>query len=82
LIRDNYLLQRSAYLQRQQTGFLMPPEDPAKLAQLIQQILDLPAEKKIQIKQAAHRRVEQHFNKTVMLEKTLNIYQQLLNKPL
>ena len=61
------------------TGWLVEPSNPVKLAEKIQEVLDLPQEKD-KIGMNARRRVREKFCLNVMLEETMGVYEYLLNK--
>lgn len=58
------------------TGLLVPPRDPAALAQALLYLLRYPEQGKT-FGEAGRRRVEQHFTSTQMARRTMQIYQQL-----
>lgn len=61
-----------------ETGFLVPPADPKALADKINLLLRDPDLAR-QYGQAGRRRVEQHFSWSSIADKTLQMYQGLLN---
>ena len=61
------------------TGWLVEPSNPVKLAEKIQEVLDLPQEKKDKIGMNARRRVREKFCLNVMLEETMGVYEYLLS---
>lgn len=63
-----------------QTGWLLPPVDPAAWAAAMGRALTLAAAEKEAMRQAARRRVETLFDKKIMLAKTLAVYDELLHK--
>jgi len=62
-----------------ETGFLVPPGDPAALAQKLDAILDLPDAARQRYGQAARESVQKNFSIAQTCQKTLAIYRQLLN---
>ena len=60
------------------TGFLVPPNDPQALADVLDKILALPAGEKLKIQQAARKSVSESFSKDLMCEKTLSVYKEIL----
>jgi len=59
------------------TGLLVPPRDPAALAQAIQSLLDDPARARI-MGLAGRRRVEEHFSLAAVVSQTQALYDVLL----
>ena len=57
-----------------ETGFLVPPADPAKLAETLDQVLDLPENEKSRIASAAVESVRTSFSVERMCAKTLELY--------
>ena len=62
------------------TGWLVNPNDEKDLAEKILEVLDLSQEKKDLVGSNARTRVKQNFNINSMLDKTLNLYEELLQK--
>lgn len=60
-----------------ETGFVVPPEDPAKLAEVINRLFDNP-QLADQMGRNARRRYETHFTPQVMANAYADIYQNLL----
>lgn len=60
------------------TGWLVPPGDPAALAQALDTILNLTEEQRNQLAHAAITHIHQNFTKDIMAEKTLAVYAELL----
>jgi glycosyltransferase involved in cell wall biosynthesis len=58
-------------------GFLVPPRDPTSLAQAITRLLDDPDLRR-RMGQAGRERVIEHFSVERMVERTQNLYEQLL----
>lgn len=63
-----------------QTGFLVPPDNAHALAHMITQVLQLSNTTKSAIHDQAKNRANTFFNKDVMLEKTLALYQSLIER--
>merc|ERR1711991_106122 len=61
------------------TGWLVEPSNPKKLAEKIQEVLDLPQEKKDKIGMNARRRVVEKFCLDAMLKETMDVYEYLLS---
>jgi len=59
------------------TGLLVPPRDPPALAEAITHLLDAP-DLRYRMGQAGQERVLQHFSIERMVERTQNLYDQLL----
>lgn len=59
------------------TGLLVPPRDPAALAQAIRHLLEHPA-LRVQFGEAGRRRVEQGFTAERMARQTVQVYHQLM----
>ncbi|MBQ1568588.1 MAG: glycosyltransferase family 4 protein [Kiritimatiellae bacterium] len=57
-----------------ETGFLVPPADPAKLAETLDKVLDLPENEKSRIASAAVESVRTSFSVERMCAKTLELY--------
>ena len=62
------------------TGWLVNPNDEKDLAEKILEVLELSQEKKDLVGSNARTRVKQNFNIISMLDKTLNLYEELLQK--
>ncbi len=58
----------------EQTGFLIPPENPSLLAKTILNIHALTQTQQVAIKNQARENVLKEFTKNVMCEQTLNLY--------
>jgi len=56
-----------------ETGFLVPPQDPAALADRIAYLLDNPDEAR-KMGQAGKKHIERHFSLRTMVDKTVDIY--------
>jgi len=61
------------------TGFLVPPRDPAALAQAICRLLDSP-ELAARFGQAGRKRVTERFSLERMVQETESLYLDLLNR--
>ena len=62
------------------TGRLVNPNDEKNLAEKILEVLDFPQEKKDLVGSNARTRIKNYFNIDTMLDKTLNLYEELLKK--
>ncbi|MFN7662462.1 MAG: glycosyltransferase family 4 protein [Alphaproteobacteria bacterium] len=62
-----------------ETGFLFPPEDSRSLAYIIEKVLDMPLEERQKMQQKAIAHIRKHFDNTIMLTKTLKVYQDVLS---
>ncbi len=60
-----------------ETGFLVPPGDPAALADRITYLLDHPDEAR-RMGQAGKKHIEEHFSLKTMVDKTVEIYEQAI----
>jgi glycosyltransferase involved in cell wall biosynthesis len=60
-----------------ETGFLVPPEDPAALADRIAYLLDNPDEAQ-RMGQAGRKHIEEHFSLKTMVDQTVDIYEQAI----
>jgi glycosyltransferase involved in cell wall biosynthesis len=63
-----------------ETGFLVPPRNPEKLAERLYQLLTQP-ELRQRMGQAARLRVEQEFTWPVVAMRTASLYESLLATP-
>ena len=61
------------------TGFLVPPGDIDALAARLDAILDMPTEKRNEMKAAAIRSVTENFSVTATCAKTLALYREILS---
>ena len=61
-------------------GVLVPPVDSAALAQGLTRLLDMTSEKRMELGEAAHMRIEQEFSMARCVRRFTDIYQQLLKK--
>ena len=57
-----------------ETGFLVPPGEPAALASALDRVLALPADEKDRIRRAAVKSVRENFSTAKMCERTLELY--------
>jgi glycosyltransferase involved in cell wall biosynthesis len=64
-------------VQQGKTGFLVPPQDPAALAERIAYLLDHPDEAR-RMGKAGQKHIEEHFSLKSMVDKTVDIYEQAL----
>ncbi|PHQ79818.1 MAG: hypothetical protein COB66_06085 [Coxiella sp. (in: Bacteria)] len=62
------------------TGFLVAPDDPQALANVIKHVISLDTSATHQLQQQARERVLSTFNKDIMLEKTLATYDNVLRR--
>ena len=60
------------------TGWLVPPGDPAALAAKIDEILDMPEERREEVRRAAVKSVRDNFSTAKMCEATLALYRAIL----
>lgn len=65
-----------------QTGWLVPPADPDALAHAINEALSLDPTQRAILATRSMAHVAAHFTKDIMIEKTLKIYAELLQKNL
>lgn len=65
-------------VEHDKTGFLFPPEDSIKLAELMDKVLDMTAAERQTLKQNAINRARERFDNETMLAKTLRVYQKFL----
>lgn len=63
-----------------ETGILVPPDDPVKLAEAILLLVNSP-EKRKKMGEAGYTRVKNHFTKDQMMDKIYCLYDDLLNPP-
>jgi len=61
------------------TGKLYESSDPQALADAIRWALDLPLEEKKKISAAAIKNVKENFTKQIMCDKTIAVYNELIN---
>ena len=62
------------------TGWLVEPNNPEELAERIISVLNLPQEKKDLVGANARKKVMQKFSLTAMLDKTLEVYEELIER--
>ena len=63
-----------------ETGFTVPPGQPAALAAAIERLMDLSAPKRAEMGAAGRRNVTEHYSKQALQSATLAVYQRLLSK--
>jgi glycosyltransferase involved in cell wall biosynthesis len=68
-------------VQRDTTGFLVPPGDPVALAQAIERVLQLAPSERVALGARARVFAEQRFSKARMCAATLEVYAELLREP-
>lgn len=61
------------------TGWLVEPEDKDKFATIIDMILDMPIEKRLQIGKEAREHIVNNFTVDKMCEKTVDLYNEAMN---
>ena len=61
------------------TGWLVKPEDKDKFAEIIDMILDMPIEKRLQIGKKARKHIINDFTVDKMCEKTVDVYNEAIN---
>ncbi len=66
-------------IERGETGWLIPPEDPETLAKAIEEALSLTPTQRAILATRAMAHIAQHFTKDQMVEKTLEVYAELLS---
>ena len=62
------------------TGWLVEPNNPEDLANKIISVLNLPQEKKDLVGANARKKVKQKFSLTAMLDKTIEVYEELIER--
>lgn len=62
------------------TGWRVPPDNPAALARMIDDVLDLPAEERAALGERACEAARSRFSTQAMQMATLNVYAELLNR--
>ena len=65
-------------IENEKTGWLVEPRNPTKLAEKIIQVINMPEKKKDQIVKSARVRVQKKFSLDQMLNKTINLYEELV----
>jgi glycosyltransferase involved in cell wall biosynthesis len=65
-------------LENEKTGWLVEPRNPMELAEKIIQVINMPERKKDQIVKSARVRVQKKFSLDQMLNKTINLYEELV----
>ncbi len=68
-------------IKRGETGWLVPPNDSALMANALQEALTLNTEQRALLANRAMSHVNENFSSTVMLQKTLSVYSELLGGP-
>lgn len=61
------------------SGFLLPPKNPGLWAYKIQDVINLPTNKRNEISQNAKQRIEMVFSLDTILDKTENYYKSVIN---
>jgi glycosyltransferase involved in cell wall biosynthesis len=62
-----------------ETGYVVPPGDPAKLAEAICYLLESPDKRRV-MGEAGAMRARSLFNTEIMIQKTVALYQELVEK--
>ena len=65
-------------IENEKTGWLVEPRNPMELAEKIIQVINMPEKKKDQIVKSARVRVQKKFSLDQMLNKTINLYEELV----
>ena len=65
-------------IENEKTGWLVEPRNPMELAEKIIQVINMPERKKDQIVKSARVRVQKKFSLDQMLNKTINLYEELV----
>ncbi len=60
-----------------ETGIVVPPRDPAALAEGMRQLLRAPSNARVQLGAAARRRIESHFTLAAVIQQYTDIYSAL-----
>ena len=63
------------------TGLLVPPKDPMALATALDRILLMNADERATMAAAGIEHVRTHFSRQLMCERTLQVYQEVLEAP-
>lgn len=63
-----------------QTGWLVKPDNERELAEKILEVINITQEKKDLVGKNARLRIEKFFNLEAMLDKTINLYEQIISK--
>ena len=61
------------------SGFLLPPQQPKRWAEKIEEVCSLTAERKDQIRKAAHDRIMQRFDMKVIISQMVDYYKDVIN---
>ena len=65
-------------LRDDETGWLVPPDDPQALAEAIARALDLPQSKRLTLAERAMAHMRAHFTTKAMTDRTLAVYEEIL----
>ena len=65
---------------RGETGWLIPPDDAQSLAQAIEEALELDPMQRAVLATRSMNHIAMHFTKDLMIDKTLDVYEELLDK--
>jgi glycosyltransferase involved in cell wall biosynthesis len=60
-----------------ETGYLVPPNNPAQLAMAMRRLMDASPESRRLFSEAARRHADNHFRFQVIMEKWLKLYSEL-----
>jgi glycosyltransferase involved in cell wall biosynthesis len=60
-----------------ETGYLVPPDNPAQLALAMRRLMEAPAERRKSFSEGARRHAINHFRFPVIVEKWLRLYGEL-----
>ena len=69
----------SEVIEQGTTGWLIPPNDPAALAQVLDEVLQLPQEQLDRMGEIGRERIKSYFSKESMTSKTIEVYKEFLN---
>lgn len=61
-------------------GLVVPPRDPARLAEAILRLLSLPHQERLKLGQAARRHIAQHYSLAAMAGAYLALYREMLER--
>lgn len=67
-------------IENEKTGWLVEPGNPIKLSEKIIEVIKMPERKKDQIVKSARIRVKKKFSLDLMLSKTINLYEELVER--
>jgi glycosyltransferase involved in cell wall biosynthesis len=62
------------------TGFVVPPKDPAAMARALKLMMDLPAERRRELGAAARRRIVENYGLSKMVEGYMSLYEEILRE--